>query len=64
MTSIILTNAVLGAAALTVILSLVAWAIKTQQRDAAAVGVAAGTRRQAPAPRRSTARRRLAQPVA
>ena len=60
MTSIILINAVLGAVALTAIVSLVAWAIKTQQRDLLVTGATRGTRRSPRAHAPVGARRELA----
>lgn len=60
MTGIILINAALGAVALTAIVSLVAWAIKTQHRDLPAIASTGGTRRGGRAQGRVATRRELA----
>lgn len=51
MTTMILINATLGVAVLTAILTVVAWAIKTQRRDYVTVAAASRVRR-SPARRR------------
>jgi hypothetical protein len=60
MTSIILINAVLGAIVLTAIVSLVAWAIKTQHRDLSATASIGATRRSPRAHAPVATRRELA----
>jgi hypothetical protein len=63
MTSMILINATLGAAVLAALLTVVAWAIKTQHRDALGVVAPVGARRPKSAAPQRVARRELATQV-